>query len=597
MDEQTEYRIANKRKRELKLRHQRQDILKKDGEAALSMILDAPAPVTLVQSFPDQDLYYLMNKIGPDDFIPVLSMATSDQWEYILDVDVWENDRLDISAMTRTFDLLFQADPHRLLRWAITQKPDFLEFYLFKNMSVFIREHDEPPPSDFDDYITLDDKFYFRFLDKPQPDQPLPDRSHSDILLPDDGQGPASKTDRDPGELIETMLKTLADMDLSVFHGLLLETSALLPAETEEEQFRLKNIRLAEKGFLPAHEAVGIYQPVRQSSLGKRPQKLDPEHEHFDPDLPLPPQFFTGFMDGDNLFVKSAQLFDSSAALVLESELAALINKVISADKIRLRSKKDLESVISKTCSYLNLGLEVLLEGELNPDRAKAVLQEHFLENIFRTGSREGIRLKTRAEKWFSQSFMNKNNLPLSFLDEWYLGVIGGLLIDRPLYFDPAARGEYYRNFKTAADILKTRDILEQVIALDSILGHLDADIRSFTSGVLTYKTLILTLWAKNRLKLDQTLSPIPVRSFLPFFTALFTPDDTDTSGASPLSDLLIFVEQATGLSSQELTDAGTAVIHNLIKELEEEYATVDPIDLDPRFIPHFLLETDKPSG
>ncbi len=583
MDEQTDYRIANKRKRELKLRHQRHDILKKDGEAALSAILDAPSPATLVQSFPDQDLYYLMNKIGPDDFTPILSMATSDQWEYILDVDVWENDRLDLSAMTRTFDLLFQADPHRLLRWAITQKPDFLEFYLFKNMSVFIREHDEPPPSDFDDYITLDDKFYFRFPDKPE-----------SAPLPDDDQVLVSKTDRDPGELIETMLKTLADMDLSVFHGLLLETSALLPAETEEEQFRLKNIRLAEKGFLPAHEAVGIYQPVGRSSLGKRPESLDFDHENFDPDLPLPPQFFAGFMEGDNLFIKSVQLFDSKAALVLESELAALINKVISADKVRLRSKKDLESVIAKTCSYLNLGLEILLNGEQSPASAKAVIQDHFLENIFRTGSREGIRLKTRAEKWFSQSFMHKNNLPLSFLDEWYLGVIGGLLIDRPLFFDQAAPGERYRNFKTTADIKKTAEVIDQIIALDHILSRLEVDISSFTSGMLTYKTLILTLWAKNRLKLDHTLEPIPVRSFRPFFAALFASDDSDKAGASPFSDLLIFVEQATGLSSQDITDAGSVVIHNLIKELEDEYAKVDPRDLDPRFIPHFLLKTDK---
>ncbi len=29
-------------------------------------------------------------------------------------------------------------------------------------------------------------------------------------------------------------------MDLSVFHGLMLETINVLPAETEEEQFRLK---------------------------------------------------------------------------------------------------------------------------------------------------------------------------------------------------------------------------------------------------------------------------------------------------------------------------------------------------------------------
>jgi len=92
MDQTTDYQLANIQKRELKLRTQRHGILTSDPEKALDMILSAPSPATLIQSFPDQDLYYLMHKIGPYDFIPVLSMARSDQWEYILDVEVWDND-------------------------------------------------------------------------------------------------------------------------------------------------------------------------------------------------------------------------------------------------------------------------------------------------------------------------------------------------------------------------------------------------------------------------------------------------------------------------------------------------------------------------
>ena len=149
MPKNTNYKLANIKKREMKLRSLRQDILVGESEKALDMILEAPSPATLVQSFPDQDLYYLMHKIGPYDFIPVLSMARSDQWEYILDVEVWDNDRLDLDYMTKTFDLLFKADPQRLLRWIIKEKPDYFEFYLFKNMEIFIREHDETTAGKF----------------------------------------------------------------------------------------------------------------------------------------------------------------------------------------------------------------------------------------------------------------------------------------------------------------------------------------------------------------------------------------------------------------------------------------------------------------
>ncbi|MCD4720448.1 MAG: DUF6178 family protein, partial [Desulfobacula sp.] len=464
MTEKTNYKLANIQKKEMKLRGVRHEILVSESEKALDIILDAPAPAALVQSFPDQDLYYLMHKIGVDDFIPILSLATSEQWEYIMDVEAWNSDRLDLDYMTKTFDLLFQADSNRLLRWVMKEKPDFFEFYLFKNMEIKVREHDELPPEDFNDYITIDDKFYFRFPGKPQ---------NIDENMPEPGNK------QEAWELIEKMVNAVAQMDLSVFHGLLLETKAILPAEVEEEQFRLRNLRLAEKGFLPTHEAIGIYQPTRLSSLRKRPDNSLFKQEQFDPDIPLPPQFFSEFIEGDDLFVKSLKFFDPEIILHLESELAALINKIISADKIKVQSKGILEKAILKACAYLNLGLEVILKGEHKSELAQDVIQEYFLEDIFRTGSRVGIKLKTKAIKWFKDSFINKNNLPLSFLGEDFLGIIGGLFLDRPLYYNnytpdyaPDYRpnyesGELYRNFKSLSDITQTNRALEQIIALD----------------------------------------------------------------------------------------------------------------------------------
>ncbi|WP_299978924.1 DUF6178 family protein [Desulfobacula sp.] len=586
MTEKTNYKLANIQKKEGELRAVRHEILVSESENALGLILDAPAPATLVQSFPDQDLYYLMHKIGPYDFIPVLSMAKSEQWEYILDVEVWDNDRLDLEYMTKTFDLLFQADPQRLLRWIIKEKPDYFEFYLFKNMEIKVREHDEPPPSDFDDYITIDDKFYFRFPGKPL----ITDEAIDEAI---DEDQPEPMDNQEAWELIEKMVKTVAQMDLSVFHGLLLETKAVLLAEVEEEQFRLKNLRLAEKGFLPTHEAIGIYQPTRLSSLRKRPENALFNHQ-FDPDMPLPPQFFSQFIEGDDLFVKSLKLFDPEFILHLESELAALINKIISADKIKVQSREILEKAIKKACAYINLGLEVILKGELKPELARDVIQKYFLEDIFRTGSRAGIKLKTKSINWFKKSFINKNRLPLSFFGEDFLGVIGGLFLDRPLYYDNYASGELYRDFKSLLDITVTDKILKQIISLDRMISKLDVNIKSFKEGVLTYKTLILTLWAKDRLNLAPTLEPIDTITFKDFFIALFSKPDSDETDQLQLNDLIIWTSEATGIKETDLTEEFLEVLTDLIKELETEYGSVNPKNIDPRFIPHFLLREKK---
>jgi hypothetical protein len=570
-----DYQLENIRNRELKLKQVRGQILSSESEKALDLILDAPSPATLVQSFPDEDLYYLMHKIGPDDFVPILSMATSSQWEYILDVDTWDNDRILVDDMTRTFDLLFQADPQRLLRWVIKEKPDFFEFYLFKQMEIVIREHDEPPPADHDDYITLDDKFYFRFPDRP--------RLEKDEMAP--------PSDHTPGwELTEKMVKAVAEMDLSVFHGLMLETQGLLTAETEEEQFRQKTIRLAEKGFLPSHEAVGIYQPAKVSHIRKRPGRFFRDTVEFDPDIPLPPQFFSPLLAGDNLLVKALQLFSAADRNLLESEMAALINKIISADKIKVRAKENIEAAVAKACDYINLGFEVILKDRPEPAMARQTIEDFFLEDIFRAGSQAGIALKTKAANFYRNSFISKSNLPLSFLDEHYLGVLGGLLLDRPQFYDKHSGGNLFRNFKTLKEVETTDRNLEQIIGLDLILSRLDVDVKSFTQGVLTYKTLILTLWAKDRIGLDNALSPITVSEFRPFFSALFTNEKEMAESSRQLDDLKLWIEERTGLAGDETPRAFIDLLGQLIDELDEEYSSVTPDDIDPRFIPHFLL-------
>ncbi len=574
IDMNTDYRLANIKKRQIKLRAMRRDILSSDSEKALDMILDAPSPATLVQSFPDQDLYYLMHKIGPYDFIPVLALARSDQWEYIMDVEVWDNDRLDPVHMTKIFDVLFQADPKRLMRWIIKEKPDFFEFYLFRHMEIYIREHDEVPPDKFDDYITLDDKFYFRFPDKPE--------------NPDEDAPPADSMHA--WELIEKMLRLVADMDLSVFHGLLLETNALLTAEVEEEQYRLKNVRLAEKGFLPSHEAIGIYQPTKLSSVRRRPENYFKTDSEPDPDIPLPPQFFHGAIKGEDLLKSALRLFDQDAALMLESELAALINKVISADKIKLRTRQDIEKAINKTCAGLNLGLELILEGRPSAGAAKAAIEQYFLEDIFRTGSRAGIKLKTKAVEWFAKSFMNHRSLPLSFLGEDFLGVAGGLFLERPMYFDNYTTGELYRDFRTIEDITHTNEQLDKIMAIDMILGRIDADTTTFTQGILTYKTLVLTLWAKDRLGLAPTLEPIRVEDFRQFFTQFFSDAVRNAKDNIRQKDFLLWIAQAAHLEEARIPRAFVQVAQDLINELEDEYAGVSPDHIDPRFIPHFML-------
>ena len=73
-----------RKNRELKLAAERRRILSLTPEQALDAIAENPLPVTLVQSFSEEDLYFLVHHIGPDDALPILGLASNDQWEYLV---------------------------------------------------------------------------------------------------------------------------------------------------------------------------------------------------------------------------------------------------------------------------------------------------------------------------------------------------------------------------------------------------------------------------------------------------------------------------------------------------------------------------------
>jgi len=227
------------------LLRQRKKILSLPPEKALDAILDSPQPAALVHSCSEEDLYFLIHDIGPEDSLQLLSLASNRQWEYILDMETWERDRLEISSVTRWLYLLLKTDPNRLVQWTINEKSDLIEHYLFKTIEVRIRNHDQDPSDFGEDFFTYDDTFYVRFIKDPL--VPEPDNS-------------IHKTHQE--EFLSQFLERLAGFDHSIYQNVLLESSGIIPAELEEEAYRLRNVRLGEKGFLPFDEAISIYQPL-----------------------------------------------------------------------------------------------------------------------------------------------------------------------------------------------------------------------------------------------------------------------------------------------------------------------------------------------
>jgi len=141
-------------------------------------------------------------------------------------------------------------------------------------------------------------------------------------------------------------------------------------------------------------------------------------------------------------------------------------------------------------------------------------------------------------------------------------------------------------------------DIFNQVKAVDDLLSLMPIDLdRPSSYGFLTYKNLILTLWAGHYLKLPaKKLNPLDLKKFKPFFENLL-PGHPDSSTAKPRkvpavmkSRFLDWLAENTGLRDFEITERLAGTLENLFEEIENELGNVAVEDLKPKYIQLFLL-------
>ena len=563
------------------LNRQRKKLLALPPEKTMQRILESAQPTALVHSFPEQDLYFLIHDIGAEDALPLLALASDRQWEYVLDIETWHRDRLEPMALTRWFDLLYRADARRTVKWLIEQKTELLTLYLFKNIEVRVCEHDQDPSEFGEDFFTLDSVFYVRIT--------------GPLFASDSELGDIEK--KNYRDFLTKLIQSLAAFDHVVYQALLFEAAHIIPTESEEEAYRLRNVRLAEKGFLPFEEAVGVYQPLTARQLAGRNHKILPRTAA---EISVPvPLYPSGVLESGSIFSGALAKIETEAVLEqLQTEFAGLCNRIIAADFAPAHSKDDLQAVVQKANGFLSIGLETLgveteAKGHSVSHLSAAMIQRHPLSDIFRVGYGRVLELKWRAQRWLDRSWFAGQGLSLTFWGENWLGVLGGLLVKKPMFFDNYVSGRMYRDFGTLDELRQTSAALDAVIACDHLFSLLAIPPELLSARrFLIYKNLILTLWALDRVGCTEKNRFLTRAEFRLFFEKLWQSNDRPRRVALVMKQsFLTWLCGLTGMRSHEITDKLGPVLESLFLEIEEEYGQVDTADLDPRFIHLFLIE------
>ena len=535
------------------------------GSNALNMILDHDNPLALVQNMTKIDLFWLIKKVGEDDSYPLLSLASTEQWQYIMDMETWNKDHLNKIDTFNWLNRLLKADPERLVQYLYGEEGNLLSHFFFSDIiDIRIREDDDfSPPEGF---ITFDNMYYIGIGDK------------------------------ENAEDIEQLLRNMALYDHNRFHALMLGLQGVIPAEIEEEMYRLKSVRLAEEGYLPFEEAVSVYAHQKAELLKKDSSEYilsTPDDEDTRALVPVTP-FIT--VQEENLFsVAASGIIDYPVLDRLRLEFAGLCNQIFSADGIRLESVDDLIKICKKAGGYLNTGLEILSGGDIGI--AQDFLRNHPLITIFRTGFSQALELKWKTERWIKVSWFDRLDLGNDFWGEEWSGVLEGILIKKPLLYSEKTEKVPYRDFVSLDEIKETEKVIDSMIVLDKLLGAVipDSNIELLISGEdgisLTFYQVIFTLWIRDKCGLNSGLKALTLDEAKSAFKTLRKGETSQPYKMTRFKDE--FIKNLSSRLSIKGDDGSILkdTLSLIWDEFEEEYVMIDTDDLEPRFSRFILIE------
>ena len=545
-------------------------LLSLSGTEALNKILDHDNPVQLVRNMTRIDLFWLIKKIGENDSLPLLKLASLDQWQYILDMELWNRDRINLGETFEWLDRLQKADPDRLAHWLLSEDGNFQSYFYFsKALEVKIKEDDdfEPPEGS----ITFDNLFY--------------------ILI----------RDKDHEEGIEQILRTMANENYNLYQALLLGLAGVIPAEVEEEMYRLRSVRLAEDGYLPFEEAISVYAHQQADLLKKDESEYRiylPDDAHTRALVPVTPFMHA---QGDNLFAKSlVQITDNLFLDRLRLEFAGLCNQIFSADGVKFEGLEVLINISRKSAGYINIGLERLSGG--NIEISKNYIKNNPLISIFRVGFGLSLELKWETEKWLKQSWFLKQGLkPFFWGDEWG-GILKGILKKKPLFFSGLREGREYRHFESLSELEKCRNVIHRLVSLDRLLETISSeyplDMDLLKDPLLNFQPLLFSFWARGQLKLGHRSLPLSLEQTKEFFRLIRGEEKGPPFRMPGFREIFIqdFISYETGLEPDEkilLKDT----LSLLWEEFSEEYALVEASDLDARFTKFIMIDDQDSRG
>ena len=557
-------------------------VLNTPWEKRQQLILLADDSQALVQALPEEEIYWTIKEAGIADSLPVIARTSFEQIQYILDIDCWQKDRIDMEQVTEWLQLMLRCNEAKVLEWIANTDELFLN-YVFKKLFTISKIKEDIDLAEASDLLpqwTLDGTYFFQFADEEARLVSIP------------------------------FLHLLYKTDSELFYYLMENTIWAFETELEDDLFRLRQSRIAEKGFPELDEALQVYQYLTPEHIQAvlRDQVFSKHAIAEEKSASLKLRYGIGteqpalFLQDILALIDNSQIIDRIQHVIIH-----LSNQLMIADGLEVREIQGLKKSLRKVLGYANIGLELLSKRDMGT--AARIVESVPMQFLFRAGYSQAVDLKNRLLQLHAGLWQDYRPFRQLFFDGTWGATIEGLSQVRPVYFEGNSKTDsfLFRDFESIDEIRITRQVLDIVAVAEKVLFELfGIDIHnlmeSFISGTaltdgsdMRARSVFLTILAQHVLYGATEFVPITEAELRKFLAAVFIKNE-NAEPAFILNpefchETIAWINNQLEANGDEFTALKTFVgsCCSLLQDQCGSIAGIDQIDI--RFVTAFIFK------
>ena len=409
-------------------------VLQAHGKDRIQYLFLSEHPEQLVQELPELEVFLTVKEAGEKDCLDLISLTTSEQFQFFLDLDFWTRDQLDPEKVLHWMEILLESGEKKVTQFIQSTDIDFIALLLKKFIHATAIDGEQLEEMDRIALFTLDQYHFVHF------------------------RGQRTR------EVFEPFLQILYRADKNSYQRLMDSLIVEFESELEETGYRLRNSRLSDYGFPDFQESLDIYHFINPDSPISGGRPLDPAAEE---EKAKGSSIFYLAHQEEGPFFSSilSKIDDSQQQNRLKQEIAALCNKAIVAEAIDLSNIAAMERVVKKVYHTLNLGLQYLSKDDAT--RALEILQSLPVQRLFQYGVSTTLLLRRKADSLLKGPWFSNEQENLVLLDPPHFEKFEGILRRRPTLY----RNWVYEDFKNPEDLKEADDFLEWIKIVITFLG------------------------------------------------------------------------------------------------------------------------------